>query len=798
MSRERGRRVQVVDLALAGFCLLLVGSIWVYTVDRARSERAEAEQNEFQKNANLALALEVQTTRLLRGVDQLLSVLKMHYEQEGGENLPIVRLVPADLVGREGFLLIARIDEAGLMIDTSPETVPVDVSDREHFRRHLRADTGQLLITGPVYGRVTQRWGVQLTRRYNHPDGSFAGVLLVAVEPAYFTELFGAATFHPHDVMSLVRYPDGTTLARRVGERISFGESLVGSMLMQSLERASSGSYLGEGGLDGVLKFFSYRTLPEYPIIATVGTNADYALAPVVERRRGYYAMATLATVVILVFGAGLIALMQRMRRSERERSRLGERFIDTLEHLGDGFFTVDPEWRVTFANHELARMMGTTRQAILGASLWDQLGEAAGGEGFADPLRSAMAGGSSAEFEGYDRRRGRWLEVRAYPEDEGMSAWVRDVTARHLSEDEIRHQEERYRTIFEGVTNAIFILDREGRIVTANRAAGELTGWSVEELVGRSGADFIDPSEASIRELIGMGRSPVETGSWETRAVHRDGSLVEVHLSSSKVEIRGEPHRLIVATNVAREKRLQQQLEHSARVESLGRVAAGIAHEMNNVMMGILPYAEIIARRGKDDPKLSEAADRILRSIERGRASTRAILPFTRSVNEPEMAPIAAGPFLAHLADEARRSVGESIDVRATCRDGLMLQGDAGQLQQVVANLVSNARDAMPEGGTVELTIESIAPDRFRTAGLPGEPEEWAHLRVRDTGPGIAPEVVERMFEPLFTTKGRGGTGIGLSIVRQIVVAHGGRLEVDTAPGVGTAFHVYLRTAKQ
>ncbi|MCA1733060.1 MAG: response regulator, partial [Acidobacteria bacterium] len=126
-----------------------------------------------------------------------------------------------------------------------------------------------------------------------------------------------------------------------------------------------------------------------------------------------------------------------------------------------------------------------------------------------------------------------------------------------------------------------------------------------------------------------------------------------------------------------------------------------------------------------------------------------------------------------------------------------LVLRGDEGQLQQVVANLVSNAQDAMPEGGTVELTIEPIAPDRLRTAGLPGEPDEWAHIRVRDTGPGIAPEVVERMFEPLFTTKGRAGTGIGLSIVRQIVTAHGGRLEVDTAPGQGTTFHVYLRTAK-
>jgi len=685
---ERKARLPVVALALSAFGALLIAVIWYDTVGRARAELAEAEQSEFRKNEKLALALEVQTTRLLRGADDLLTILANHYEREEAP-LPVERLVPPAVARNAGFVLIARVDANGNMISASPDFNPISVADREYFRKHQSTDTGKLLITGPLIGRLTGVPIVQLTRRINRADGSFGGVMLLAVEPAYFTDIFQSGGSARGDVMSLVR-PDGYTLARRLGSRTTFGEDISGSPLMMMQARHPVGHYLGRGALDGVLKFFSYRTLPGYELIATVGTNADVVLAPVRERRRTDYMLAAIATGFIAFFCAGLIAVIHHGQVAERERTRIARGLAHTMQQ-----------------------------------------------------------------------------------------------------------QEQRYRAIFEGVTNGIVIVGRDGRIVAANPAAEVMHGWAEGELVGKPAGQLIDPAEAGILRILESDAPWNGPRSWEARAIRRDGERLDVVLSTSRVEIGGEANLLLVVTNVSKEKSLQHQLEHSARVASLGRVAAGIAHEMNNVLMGILPFAEILTRSGRDSPQVANAAAQIARSVERGRAATQGILRFTRAVNEPEMKAFGAGPFMTALANELHESMPDALAFEVGCENGLHLFGDPSQLQQVVTNLVANAKDATPAGGTIAVRLNTLDPeDAARFALPPHSAGEWAHLVVTDTGPGIAPAVFDRIFEPLFTTKGKAGSGLGLPIVKQVVSAHGGRIDVANIPGGGAAFHVLLRKA--
>lgn len=214
----------------------------------------------------------------------------------------------------------------------------------------------------------------------------------------------------------------------------------------------------------------------------------------------------------------------------------------------------------------------------------------------------------------------------------------------------------------------------------------------------------------------------------------------------------------------------------------------------MNNVLMGILPFAEILTRKGSVDPQVAKAAAQITRSIERGRAATQGILRFTRAVNEPAMKAFEAEPFLASLAGELGESMPAQVVFDVSCEPGLHLSGDASQLQQVVTNLVSNAREAMPSVGTLTVRLETLPAELASNFGVhPDNAAQWAHLVVRDTGPGIAPEEFERIFEPLFTTKGKAGSGLGLAIVKQIVSAHGGRIDVENIPGGGVVFHVLL-----
>lgn len=306
--------------------------------------------------------------------------------------------------------------------------------------------------------------------------------------------------------------------------------------------------------------------------------------------------------------------------------------------------------------------------------------------------------------------------------------------------------------------------------------------------------AELIDPAEAGVLHIIETEAAWGGARTWEALSVRRDGERVDVVLSSSLVEIGGEPNLLLVITNVSKEKRLQHELEHSARVASLGRIAASVAHEMNNVLMGIMPFAEILTRSGSPDPQVVKAAAQIMRSVERGRAATQSILRFTRAVNEPAMEVFEAAPFLTSLANELGESMPAQVAFDVSCEGGLQLTGDTSQLQQVVTNLVSNASAAMPSGGTLTVRLETLdSRHAERFAVHPDRAQEWAHLAVRDTGSGIAPEVLERIFEPLFTTKGKAGSGLGLPIVKQIVSAHGGRIDVENIPGEGVVFHVLL-----
>ena len=231
---------------------------------------------------------------------------------------------------------------------------------------------------------------------------------------------------------------------------------------------------------------------------------------------------------------------------------------------------------------------------------------------------------------------------------------------------------------------------------------------------------------------------------------------------------------------DVTESHRLTRQLDLAKRVGTLGRVAATIAHEFNNVLMGIEPFAEIIRRRIKDDEKAMKAANQISSSVRRGRRVTDEILRFTRPV-ELALQDVDLKAWLLQLEPELRALAGPNARVLLTLPAGPAFTAcDPAQLQQVVANLVLNARDAIPGEGTISITLR-----------LP-KGSNAAELSVRDSGAGIPPEEVFNVFEPLFTTK-RGGTGLGLAVARQIVTQHGGSIEAFNPDGGGAEFRITI-----
>ncbi|HEX6534023.1 MAG TPA: ATP-binding protein [Gemmatimonadaceae bacterium] len=374
----------------------------------------------------------------------------------------------------------------------------------------------------------------------------------------------------------------------------------------------------------------------------------------------------------------------------------------------------------------------------------------------------------------------------------------VIDVTERKHAEWAMRESAEQYRRLVELSPDGI-IIHRDRRIIYVNPVAARLVGApGPEALIGRVGLDFIHPDEhARIAERMraiagGEATTPVVEQRW----IRFDGSVMEVEVQPLAFVHEGKPAVQTVFRDIGARKALEEQLRQAQKMEAVGQLAGGVAHDFNNLLTVIKVHAELA--RDEVDPQHPLAADleEIRKATARAADLTRQLLAFSRKqILAPRALDLNA--VVAGLEPMLRRLIGEDIAVRTRLTPGLgPVLADPGQLEQVLVNLAVNARDAMPHGGTLIIATanhESCTSDlQCLAAGV--MLGSCVTLTVTDTGAGMSPEVQARIFEPFFTTKPTGkGTGLGLSTVYGIVEQSGGRIDVASAPGRGTAFTIYL-----
>ncbi|HAV62212.1 MAG TPA: hypothetical protein DCY13_07580 [Verrucomicrobiales bacterium] len=392
-----------------------------------------------------------------------------------------------------------------------------------------------------------------------------------------------------------------------------------------------------------------------------------------------------------------------------------------------------------------------------------------------------------------------RWLEAagRRFRTSDGSIHVVvvsRDITERRAAEKLIAEQAR----LLELASDAIVVCDLEDRVRYWNSGAGQIFGWSAKEAAGRILADLIKPVAAPYAEArAALSR----TGRWngELRLRHQNGSDVFVSLRLTRVESAddGPPTVLAIGTDVTEKHHLESQLHRAQRLEGVGLLASGIAHDLNNVLAPILMAAPLLQSETLD-PENRELLTTITTSAQRGADMVKQILGFTRgseagrSVLDPRL-------LLNEIIRLTRETFPRAIRVQAQLPAGLWpVNGDPTQLHQVFLNLCINARDAMPEGGQLVVRAEnvSLAPD-FQINGSVRQLASFVKFSITDTGEGIPEEIRERIFEPFFTTKQPGkGTGLGLASVRNIINGHGGFLRVESSVGMGTTFEIFLPCA--
>ncbi len=393
------------------------------------------------------------------------------------------------------------------------------------------------------------------------------------------------------------------------------------------------------------------------------------------------------------------------------------------------------------------------------------------------------------------------WLYHQVVPLEDGVAITASNVSERKHSEEALRDSEERWRSLVENLPGYVLLVDPEGRIVSANRP---FAGGGFADVLGRSALDFVQPEHRaraeeaaravlergeSVEYEVEMATSAGSLGFWGVRAgpLHRDGRIGGMILLATDVTGRKQTEAALTRT--------EEQLRQAAKMEAVGRVAGGVAHDFNNLLTAILGYAELaLARLGPEDA-LRRHIDGIVRTATRASDLTRQLLAFSRKqVLSPRV--INLNDVMAASDGLFRRLLGE--DIRLVTRLGSALGAtrvDRAQVEQILMNLVVNARDAMPDGGALEIETSNVQLDEAWAANHPGSSVgPHVMLSVNDSGVGMDADTQRHIFEPFFTTKELGrGTGLGLATVYGIVKQSGGYITVESTLGKGSTFRIFL-----
>jgi signal transduction histidine kinase/ActR/RegA family two-component response regulator len=672
------------DYLIAGFTVFLLVLLWTAVAFQLAHDKAAVLDAARANTGNLARAYAEHVAGVLKPLDQLL--LRIRNEFEKNSLTPdLAQSLRDDADTNAGAVIIAIVDERGYVVATNTQPPPNSgfAGDREYFLTHVRGDPVQLYLSEPMVGRILGKQVIVLSRRLQKPDGAFAGIVFVSLDLQYLSGFFSDLAIGKNSSFAIVGRDmivrDMIRGSGRVADAI--GTSVAKSQLVPALARAANGAYEADGVLDGVRRLFSYRTLPDYPLIVLASVAEADELADFRERKAwlvGAAAALSLIFVAVAIFQLRRLTLQSQSEQTLRQTQEL---LIESQHVAKLGYVVNDVPNNRMYWSDSLFKLRRV-------------------------PPRAAFTFEESVEF----------ME----PED------------------------------------------RERYVAARKAAIAEHRAFTVDVRV----------------------RRPDDSFYWEHRVVHphfdANGELIRV---------------LMVVQDITERRAIEAQLIQAQKMEAIGNLTGGMAHDFNNLLGIILGNLDLLRPMLKSNPDAEALAGEAFDACLRGADLTRRLLAFARrQALQPQSVDI--NQLVSDTAKLLERVLGSNIQLSLKLAAKLWpVFVDSAQLQSSLVNLATNARDAMPDGGSLLITTTDRVLDADYCDAHPGvSPGDYVMIEVTDSGTGIDAEIMSHIFEPFYTTKEPGkGTGLGLSMVFGFMKQSGGYATVYSEVGVGTTFQLFL-----
>ncbi|HEY1494459.1 MAG TPA: response regulator [Candidatus Solibacter sp.] len=651
------------------------------------------------------------------------------------------------------------------------------------------------------------------------PGAPIFGAVMLSIEPQLYTRALQEwpVPTRTGEVM-LVRREDDTVLfltdlRGRPGTALNFRVPMT---------RSDLAAVKAVNGVQGNLEALDYRGMPVFAAVRAVPQSDWYLVAKMDAEevweplRRGNTMLGVTAASLALALGALLFVLWRRhqvavyhkLSESAVARRALAEQYDYLSRFANDVILLLDSGGGIVRANDRAAEIYGYPMETLAGMNVRQLRARGALGAFEADwrmagkrdslVYETVHRASDGREFPVEVSMRALRVEKRVY-----RQAIIRDISERKVAEMELSQSEARLGQLVEHAPYGIVVVDGL-ELLYANPAAHRLFGAAREgELVGHSILRFVNPADhEQVREHARQFRHGMRVPIIERRYQGFDGRLFWASVSCTAIEYNECPATLLFFQDITAHKQeaeqratLEEQLRQAQRIESVGRLAGGVAHDFNNYLTVINGYCDMLLSDSAHSGELRDGLQEIRAAGERAASVTSQLLAFSRKQLAAPRA-VCLNRTVQDSSKLLRRLIGEQIEIVMSLEADLPpVMADAGQIDQILMNLAINARDAMPEGGRLEF---ATCQTRLEGGCLPpnglGREGDYAVLSVADTGVGIAPEIQEKIFEPFFTTKGAGhGTGLGLCTAYGIVNQAGGWIEVESRPGQGATFRVWL-----